>query len=84
MVAAKPDLVFSELAITGERDLLPEDGDFVARQAAVSTALLSIFRGRFCDVVLPGRKATTFKQKRTLFMMLATETGRCFFSRMAL
>jgi hypothetical protein len=70
MVAATPDLMFSELAMNGEGDLLPEDGDFIARQAAVSTALLSIFRGRFCDAVLPGRKPT--------------ETGRCFSSRMAL
>ena len=50
MVAATPNLVFAELAITSEGCLLPEDGDFIARQAAVSTALLSIFRGRFCDV----------------------------------
>jgi len=67
MVAATPDLVFSELAITGEGDLLPEDGDFVARQAAVSTALLSVFRGRLCDALLPGRKATTFNKDDIIY-----------------
>jgi CRP/FNR family transcriptional regulator, cyclic AMP receptor protein len=67
MVAATPDLVFSELAMTGEGDLLLEDGDFVARQAAVSTALLSVFRGRFCDAVLPGRKATTFNKNDVIY-----------------
>jgi CRP/FNR family cyclic AMP-dependent transcriptional regulator len=67
MVAAAPDLVFSELAITGESDLLLEDADFIARQAAVSTALLSIFRGRFCDALLPGRKATTFNKDDIIY-----------------
>jgi CRP/FNR family cyclic AMP-dependent transcriptional regulator len=67
MVAATPDLVFSELTITGEGDLLPEDGDFVARQAAVSTALLSILRGRFCDALRPGRKATTFNRDDIIY-----------------
>lgn len=67
MVAVTPDLVFSELAMTGEGDLLPEDSDFIARQAAVSTALLSIFRGRFCDAVLPGRKATTFNKNDVIY-----------------
>jgi CRP/FNR family transcriptional regulator, cyclic AMP receptor protein len=67
MVAATPHLMFSELAITGEGDRLPEDGDFVARQAAVSTALLSIFRGRFCDAVLPGRKVTTFNKDDIIY-----------------
>ena len=66
-MAATPDLVFSELATTDEGDLLLEDGDFVARQAAVSTALLSVFRGRFCDTVLPGRKATTFNKNDVIY-----------------
>jgi CRP-like cAMP-binding protein len=67
MVAAAPDLVFSELAMTGKGDLLSEDGDFVARQAAVSTALLSVFRGRFCDAVLPGRKTTIFNKNDVIY-----------------
>jgi len=68
MVAATPDLMFAELAMTGEGDLLlPEDGDFIARQAAVSTALLSIFRGRFCDALLPGRKVTTFNKDDIIY-----------------
>jgi CRP/FNR family cyclic AMP-dependent transcriptional regulator len=67
MVVATPDSVFSELTMTGEGDVLWEDGDFVARQAAVSSALLSIFRGRFCDAVLPGRKATTFSRNDVIY-----------------
>jgi CRP-like cAMP-binding protein len=67
MVAAAPDLVFSELAMTAKGDLLSEDGDFVARQAAASTALLSVFRGRFCDAVLPGRRITTFNKNDVIY-----------------
>ena len=66
-MAATPVSVFSELPITGEGDLLPEDGDVIARQAAVSAALLSIFRGRFCDSVLPGRKVTTFSKNDIIY-----------------
>ena len=66
-MAATPVSVFSELAITGEGDLLPEDDDVIARQAAVSAALLSIFRGRFCDFVLPGRKVTTFSKDDVIY-----------------
>src|SRR5439155_27097775 len=31
-----------------------------SRQAAVSAALASIFRGKFCDLILPNRTTTTF------------------------
>lgn len=67
MVADTPALVFSELTIGGAGDLLLEDGDLVARQAAVSSALLSMFRGRFCDTVLPGRKTTTFNKNDVIY-----------------
>lgn len=67
MVADTPALVFSELAIGGAGDLLLEDGDLVARQAAVSSALLSMFRGRFCDTVLPGRKTTSFNKNDVIY-----------------
>jgi CRP-like cAMP-binding protein len=67
MVAATPDLVFPGLAMPGEGGVPSEYGDFVARQAAASTALLSIFRGRFCDAVLPGRKATTFNKNDVIY-----------------
>src|SRR4051812_10006219 len=67
MVAAIPDVMSSELAITGEGTLLPEHGDLVARQAAFSTALSSIFRGSFCEIILPGRKATTFNKNDIIY-----------------
>jgi CRP/FNR family cyclic AMP-dependent transcriptional regulator len=67
MVAAIPDVMSSELAITGEGTLLPEHGDLVARQAAFSTALSSIFRGSFCDIILPGRRATTFNKNDIIY-----------------
>jgi len=67
MVATTPDSVFSELARAGDGDDVPDHGQFLARQAAVSSALLSIFRGRFCDVILPGRKPTTFNKHDVIY-----------------
>lgn len=37
------------------------------RQAAVSTALVSVFRGEFCDAILPNRKAASFKKKEVIY-----------------
>ena len=36
-------------------------------QAAVSTALVSVFRGKFCDAILPNRKTTTFKKQEVIY-----------------
>ena len=36
-------------------------------QAAVSTALASVFRGKFCDAILPNRKASTFKREQIIY-----------------
>jgi CRP/FNR family transcriptional regulator, cyclic AMP receptor protein len=36
-------------------------------QAAVSTALISVFRGKFCDAILPNRKTTTFKKEEVIY-----------------
>lgn len=36
-------------------------------QAAVSTALVSVFRGKFCDAILPNRKTTTFKKEEVIY-----------------
>lgn len=36
-------------------------------QAAVSTALVSVFRGKFCDAILPGRKAKTFEKEEVIY-----------------
>ena len=36
-------------------------------QAAVSSALASVFRGKFCDAILPNRKATNFKKGEIIY-----------------
>ena len=41
--------------------------DDSASQAAVSTALISVFRGRFCDAILPNRKRATFKKDAVIY-----------------
>jgi CRP/FNR family transcriptional regulator, cyclic AMP receptor protein len=55
------------------------DQDPVANQAAVSAALVSVLRGKFCDAILPNRKVSHFQkhdviyevgdQSRTLFFL---------------
>jgi CRP/FNR family cyclic AMP-dependent transcriptional regulator len=46
---------------------LPLDLDDSLSQAAVSTALISVFRGKFCDAILPNRKTTTFKKGAVIY-----------------
>src|SRR5467141_283889 len=46
---------------------LPLELDDFLSQAAVSTALVSVFRGKFCDAILPNRKTTTFKKEEVLY-----------------
>src|ERR1700682_1253365 len=46
---------------------LPIDFDDSLSQAAVSTALVSVFRGKFCDAILPNRKTTTFKKDEVIY-----------------
>src|SRR5438874_12097319 len=36
-------------------------------QAAVSTALAAVFRGKFCDAILPNRKAVAFKKEQVIY-----------------
>jgi CRP/FNR family cyclic AMP-dependent transcriptional regulator len=65
MVAAGPEFVLSDSSVADESKL-PGDDD-VAHQAAISTALLSFFRGRFCDALLPNRKATAFSKNEVIY-----------------
>lgn len=58
-------------------DLAFASDDFAIRQAAVSSALVSVFRGRFCDAILPNRKATTFKKDGVIYNVGAKD--RTFF-----
>jgi CRP/FNR family transcriptional regulator, cyclic AMP receptor protein len=46
---------------------LPVDLEDSLSQAAVSTALISIFRGKFCDAILPNRKTTIFKKDEIIY-----------------
>jgi CRP/FNR family transcriptional regulator, cyclic AMP receptor protein len=41
--------------------------DSVTHHAAVSSALASIFRGKFCDLILPNRRARTFKKHDVIY-----------------
>ena len=41
--------------------------DSVAAQAAISAALAAVFRGKFCDAILPNRRATTFKKTDIIY-----------------
>lgn len=51
-----------------ERDDAPLAGDdFAVSQAVVSSALAGVFRGKFCDAILPNRKATTFKKGEVIY-----------------
>src|SRR6202521_1481013 len=46
---------------------LPLEVDDSLSQAAVSTALISVFRGKFCDAILPNRKTTTFDKEEVIY-----------------
>lgn len=48
-------------------NIRPDAEDTVAGQAAVSTALVTVFRGKFCDMILRDRKATTFNKGDVIF-----------------
>lgn len=60
-----PDQSLVQSAKISELDL-PFGFDSVS-QAAVSTALVSVFRGKFCDAILPNRKTATFKRKEVIY-----------------
>ena len=62
-------LDFFAQAVSSHHAEIPADPDDdpLARQAAVSTALMFVFRGKFCDVILPGRKPTTFDKHDSIY-----------------
>jgi CRP/FNR family cyclic AMP-dependent transcriptional regulator len=51
--------------------------EFAVRQAAISSALVTVFRGKFCDAILPDRKTTTFEKNAVIYDM--GEKDRTFF-----
>jgi CRP/FNR family transcriptional regulator, cyclic AMP receptor protein len=52
-----------------EIGLVPAFDDLLDRQAAVSAALASVFRGKLCDLILPNRKVTTFNKHQVIYNM---------------
>ena len=52
-----------ETAANDVTDLASTISDSIYRQAAVSTAPVSVFRGRLCDLIIPNRKLTTFHKQ---------------------
>lgn len=52
---------------------LPDAFDDFHSQAAVSTALASVFRGKFCDAILPNRRAATFDKGQVIYDVGDTE-----------
>jgi CRP-like cAMP-binding protein len=61
------DLGLVPPAAGNETELPPEFEDSLSRQVAVSTALASVFRGKFCDLLLPNRKTTTFNKHQVIY-----------------
>lgn len=51
--------------------------DLALHQAAVSSALANVFRGKFCDAILPNRKAVTFSKGHVIYDV--GEKDRTFF-----
>jgi CRP-like cAMP-binding protein len=41
--------------------------DNLDHQVVVSSALASVFRGKFCDLILPNRKTTTFSKHQVIY-----------------
>ena len=64
---ASSNLGLVQAAASNESELPLEFDDSFGRQAAVSTALASSFRGKFCDLILPNRKTTTFKKHQVIY-----------------
>lgn len=55
-------------SLAGKAVELPvEIDDSPERQAAVSAALSTVFRGKFCDLIVPNRKTTTFSKHSVIY-----------------
>lgn len=60
-------LEFLQPPLGSENALPAEFDESLSRQAAVATALTSVFRGRFCDLILPNRKTTSFRKDQVIY-----------------
>jgi CRP/FNR family transcriptional regulator, cyclic AMP receptor protein len=52
---------------TGGDEPMSIDDDAVSRMAALSSALVPIFRGKFCDILLKNRAARTFDKDEVIY-----------------
>ncbi len=73
---ASPKHRLVQLAATSGLELSLGFDDSIS-QAAVSTALVSVFRGKFCDALLSNRKPTSFQKHDVLYDVGAND--RTFF-----
>jgi CRP-like cAMP-binding protein len=48
-------------------EISTELDDSIGRQVVVSAALVSIFRGKFCDLILPNRMPITFRKHEVIY-----------------
>jgi len=74
---ASSDVGVLPSAASAKTELLAQLDESLDRQSAISTALASIFRGKFCDLILPNRKATTFNKHQVIYNVGDSE--RTFF-----
>src|SRR3984893_7247386 len=63
---ASPNYRLIQPAARSELEL-PVGFDDSLSQAAVSTALVSVFRGKFCEAILPNRKTISFKKEEVMY-----------------
>jgi CRP/FNR family cyclic AMP-dependent transcriptional regulator len=54
-------------AVFEQDDLALGGDDFGIRQSTLSSALASVFRGKFCDAILPNRHATRFQKGDVIY-----------------
>jgi CRP-like cAMP-binding protein len=59
----------------------PADRTDPLRDAALASALAGIFRGRFCDILLPGRVATAFAEDAVVYELGETQRALWFVRR---
>jgi len=62
-----PDPDFARRLADKEAVLPSELDDALSHQAILSTALTSVFRGKFCDLILANRKAKTFGRHSVIY-----------------
>jgi CRP-like cAMP-binding protein len=66
-VTSSPKVEFVQSLMSNLAEVPSEFDDSVDRQAALSVALISVFRGKFCDLILPNRTPTGFKKHAVIY-----------------